>query len=125
MCSSQITKSFFLEEFSKRIFSYTLVMAGKERASRSQARVKLTSEQVEILNDFYMTNHRPSYSERHFVALRLGISDEKVKNWFQNRRAKNKKDSNIDYTQEYTIMDVPSRSDIYPNCNDLYKKRPS
>ena len=100
-------------------------MHNKQKLPNDQNRIKLAAKQVDILNDVYKNNSRPNYAERHLLAVKLGIADDKVKNWFQNKRAKNRKDTvNSPFPDHNSTENTSAaRPNIYPDCNDLYKKR--
>lgn len=100
-------------------------MHDRQKSSNDQSRIKLTAGQVNLLNDVYRSNSRPNYVERHLLAVKLGIADDKIKNWFQNKRAKNRKDATKSPSSGYSSTETASvlRPNVYPNCSDLYKKR--
>lgn len=100
-------------------------MDEKRKSPGDSSRVKLTPEQVDFLNDAYRINSRPSHSERDLYARRLGIGLDKVKNWFQNKRAKDRKDCMDGPCLEYNDIDQYRiyHPKIYPSCSDLYKRR--
>lgn len=83
----------------------------------------LTKEQIEVLASIYCINKKPTTFERIEMAEKLGVQEYKIKNWFQNRRAKDKKQF------KETIMagmhDLNSRDTpkVYPGCSDLYRRR--
>ena len=55
-------------------------------------RTIFSPEQLQILEATFARQHYLSVPERVMVAAQLGLSDEQVKNWFQNRRNKWKKE---------------------------------
>lgn len=59
--------------------------------SRRKPRTVFTSEQLIILERQFGGNKYLSVAERYFLAHRLGLSEQQVKTWFQNRRTKSRK----------------------------------
>lgn len=55
-------------------------------------RIRLTSEKTLYLQRYFEVKPRPSTSEKREIAKCLGMSFRSVQVWFQNRRAKHKKD---------------------------------
>lgn len=101
-------------------------MADKRRSSQDHSRTKLAQGQTHLLNEFYRLNPRPSNGERIFLAKKLGIRLDKIKNWFQNRRAKEKKEGHESPCLEYRAIACESKRrypSIFPNCSDLYRRR--
>ncbi|KAK3113597.1 hypothetical protein LTR53_008951, partial [Teratosphaeriaceae sp. CCFEE 6253] len=54
---------------------------------------RLTKGQHEMLEGEYMKQTKPTTSTKKSFAEALGVSLDKVNNWFQNRRAKSKQDA--------------------------------
>lgn len=83
----------------------------------------LSKTQVDFLMSIYKVNSKPTTFQRLGIAENLGIPEDKVRNWFQNRRAKDKRASKNQENCSFdkSIIELPSK--IYPNCNDLYIKR--
>lgn len=89
----------------------------------STSRSKLTMQQLKFLNDYYITVPHPTNQERTKLSAILGIHPNKIKNWFQNRRAKDKRIFNhIVPVDDYKINseELPQ---VYPACNDLYRRK--
>lgn len=85
-------------------------------------KVGLSKQQIEVLSSIYEVNKKPTAYQRLQIAERLNAEEDKIKNWFQNRRAKDKK------MQRECIGTVKGQSSngvrrIYPDCSDLYRKR--
>jgi len=55
-------------------------------------RSKFNEEQLITLNDMFYKKTYLSLQERHDLAAKLQLSEEQVKNWFQNKRMKTKRD---------------------------------
>lgn len=55
-------------------------------------RIRLTSEKTLYLQRYFEVKPRPSTSEKREIAKCLNMSFRSVQVWFQNRRAKHKKD---------------------------------
>ena len=100
-------------------------MTDKPRIYGEHGRIKLSMEQIRVLSEFYNHNKRPGNRERVLLAEKLRIGIDKVKNWFQNRRAKDRKDL-LEAMQQECLNKTSIKSfrpNIYPNCNDLYRRR--
>ncbi|KAF4549434.1 Hypothetical protein D9617_21g096550 [Elsinoe fawcettii] len=54
---------------------------------------RLTKEQHDILESHYQQQSKPNTQTKKGFAETLGVSLDKVNNWFQNRRAKSKQDA--------------------------------
>ena len=57
-------------------------------------RKRLSQEESELLLEAFSRNPRPSQDERAELAQKLGMNSRSIQIWFQNRRAKLKKESN-------------------------------
>ena len=55
-------------------------------------RSKFTDEQVEQLNEIFLVQTYLSLKERHMLAIKLKLTEGQVKNWFQNKRMKTKRE---------------------------------
>ncbi|KAF9924899.1 hypothetical protein BGZ67_009018 [Mortierella alpina] len=65
-------------------------LASNSCKSRSRRRLKI--EEAEYLLDQFETNEKPTSKERASIAARLNLDSRTVQVWFQNRRAKLKRD---------------------------------
>ncbi|KAL6717968.1 hypothetical protein ACLMJK_004053 [Lecanora helva] len=54
---------------------------------------RLTSEQLVILEDQFSKNYKPNTEHKRVLADSMGVEYAKVNNWFQNRRAKAKQET--------------------------------
>lgn len=88
----------------------------------------LNKQQTDILARIYAINPKPTTHQRIEIARNLNVPEDKVKNWFQNRRAKDKKIRNEMEEETYNNCDGKYFNDVYrdifPSCNDLYRKKP-
>lgn len=57
-------------------------------------RKRLSQDESELLLTAFSRNPRPSQDERNELAHKLGMNSRSIQIWFQNRRAKLKKESN-------------------------------
>jgi hypothetical protein len=57
-------------------------------------RKRLSQDESELLLEAFSRNPRPSQDERNELANKLGMNSRSIQIWFQNRRAKLKKESN-------------------------------
>ncbi|PVU99163.1 hypothetical protein BB560_005549 [Smittium megazygosporum] len=76
----------------------------------SKKRNRLTTEQTSRLNDIFNINPKPDSSTRIELGKELGIDTRKIQIWFQNRRAKHKRENN---TSSATM--IYSLSSGYPS----------
>lgn len=88
-------------------------------------RVRLTSDKTLYLQRYFEVKPRPTTSEKREIAKYLGMGFRSVQVWFQNRRAKYKKDmqdvsSNLSYGMYYN-NDTLVRS--YATNNSLFSQR--
>ncbi|PHH59709.1 hypothetical protein CDD81_2655 [Ophiocordyceps australis] len=63
------------------------------RATESKPR--LSKEEVEVLEAEFQKNHKPSSSVKKALAESMRVDNARINNWFQNRRAREKKENNI------------------------------
>ncbi|TWU71141.1 hypothetical protein ED733_000934 [Metarhizium rileyi] len=63
------------------------------RATESKPR--LSKEEVEILEAEFQKNHKPSSTTKKALAESMRVDNARINNWFQNRRAREKKENNI------------------------------
>jgi len=92
--------------------------------SRHQKRkAGLSKQQIDVLASIYDVNMKPTSYQRLQIAEKLGAEEDKIKNWFQNRRAKDKKrhreaGATIKNNKHLSVL-----KKIYPDCSDLYRRR--
>ena len=55
-------------------------------------RSKYNDTQIKLLNEAFHTKTYLTLQERHELAAKLELTEEQVKNWFQNKRMKTKRD---------------------------------
>ncbi|PHH69826.1 hypothetical protein CDD80_6465 [Ophiocordyceps camponoti-rufipedis] len=63
------------------------------RATESKPR--LSKDEVEVLEAEFQKNHKPSSSTKKALAESMRVDNARINNWFQNRRAREKKENNI------------------------------
>ncbi|PVU93440.1 hypothetical protein BB561_003271 [Smittium simulii] len=68
---------------------------GYDSDKNARKRYRLTSDQTEKLNEVFEHNSKPDSNTRMELGKKLGMDPRKVQIWFQNRRAKLKRESNI------------------------------
>ncbi|KAI5152492.1 hypothetical protein ENBRE01_2871, partial [Enteropsectra breve] len=68
---------------------------------------------------------RPNNDERVFISEKLSLSHEKIKNWFQNRRAKERRDVLDGPCLEFNnpIQEYKQSLLLFPDCSDLFTRR--
>lgn len=98
---------------------------------RKRKRVRLTNEKTLYLQRYFDVKPRPTTSEKKEIAKILNMNFRAVQVWFQNRRAKQKKDMN-DLSNTLTYDPYYERG-LYGDCslsamardNSLYIKKPA
>ncbi|AFN82749.1 homeobox protein HD-9 [Encephalitozoon romaleae SJ-2008] len=85
----------------------------------------LSKAQKDFLNTYFEVNPNPNIQERAYIACQSLISEKKIRNWFQNRRARERGDCkaspclstfNGNASESYI-------SKVHPTSNDLYIRR--
>lgn len=88
-------------------------------------RIKLSMAQKDFLSLCFDLNPNPSAEERTYISRQTAVPEDKVRNWFQNRRAKEK--GNADFTPCLSFSDIDSpvshAPKVHPTSNDLYIRR--
>ena len=73
---------------------YRLSRVGRPKFRRS--RTIFNSEQLDILEQHFAKYKYPDIKRRRAIAEEVGLPEERVQVWFQNRRAKNKRQTDQD-----------------------------
>ena len=73
---------------------YRLPRVGRPKFRRS--RTIFNSEQLDILEQHFAKYKYPDIKRRRAIAEEVGLPEERVQVWFQNRRAKNKRQTDQD-----------------------------
>jgi LIM homeobox transcription factor 1 len=60
-----------------------------------QRRKRFTAEQTEFLQTIFQRNPMPDSQTRRWMAEQLNVSPKTVQIWFQNKRAKQKKENAV------------------------------
>ncbi|XP_028395640.1 retinal homeobox protein Rx1-like [Dendronephthya gigantea] len=79
--------------------------------------------QVDILEEAFEVNCYPSTWMKRFLAARLDMENIQVQVWFQNRRARMKKDVPSPYARNYPLNSLPSR--LYPRTTSYIQYNPT
>lgn len=61
----------------------------------TESKPRLSKEEVEILEAEFQKNHKPNSSLKKALAEQMRVDNARINNWFQNRRAREKKEKNI------------------------------
>ncbi|KAL7792911.1 hypothetical protein V8C37DRAFT_114141 [Trichoderma ceciliae] len=61
----------------------------------SESKPRLSKEEVEVLEAEFQKNHKPNSSTKKALAESMRVDHARINNWFQNRRAREKKENNI------------------------------
>ncbi|KAF4978295.1 hypothetical protein FZEAL_5306 [Fusarium zealandicum] len=61
----------------------------------TETKPRLSKEEVETLEAEFQKNHKPNSSTKKSLAESMRVDNARINNWFQNRRAREKKEKNI------------------------------
>lgn len=61
----------------------------------TESKPRLSKEEVEILEAEFQKNHKPNSITKKALAESMRVDNARINNWFQNRRAREKKENNI------------------------------
>jgi hypothetical protein len=61
----------------------------------TESKPRLSKEEVEVLEAEFQKNHKPNSSTKKALAESMRVDNARINNWFQNRRAREKKENNI------------------------------
>jgi len=81
-----------------------MVLSEEKRREIYKQRKRIKPEDLEILEDIYAKNPRPSKVFRDNVARKLNLTSKVVRVWFQNRRSKSKKTYENNFEKENEVF---------------------
>lgn len=61
----------------------------------TETKPRLSKEEVEVLEAEFQKNHKPNSTVKKALAESMRVDNARINNWFQNRRAREKKEKNI------------------------------
>ncbi|KAM0251945.1 hypothetical protein ACHAQJ_007918 [Trichoderma viride] len=61
----------------------------------TESKPRLSKEEVDLLESEFQKNHKPNSSTKKALAESMRVDHARINNWFQNRRAREKKENNI------------------------------
>ncbi|KAJ3130432.1 hypothetical protein HK100_008034 [Physocladia obscura] len=94
------------------------------RADGRRKRVHPTREQQALLEQFFDANSKPNSKERAEICLAVNINTKSVQIWFQNRRAKLKKDETNGTNSSSNVCSTDNRIDnnAAPSSTTIVRK---
>lgn len=73
-------------------------------SKRRKARTVFSWEQLKVLEETFEKKRYVSVKDRVVIAAQLGLTEQNVKTWFQNRRTKWKKEQKLENRQSAEII---------------------
>lgn len=67
----------------------------QQMSRATESKPRLSKEEVEVLEAEFQKNHKPNSSTKKALAESMRVDNARINNWFQNRRAREKKERNI------------------------------
>ncbi|KAH7170674.1 hypothetical protein EDB81DRAFT_753166 [Dactylonectria macrodidyma] len=67
----------------------------QQMSRTTETKPRLSKEEVEVLEAEFQRNHKPNSSTKKALAESMRVDHARINNWFQNRRAREKKENNI------------------------------
>ncbi|EHK15686.1 uncharacterized protein TRIVIDRAFT_87030 [Trichoderma virens Gv29-8] len=93
---AQIPEYPFLAESMKAYQAQHNHLVHHQQMSRTtESKPRLSKEEVEVLEAEFQKNHKPNSSTKKALAESMRVDHARINNWFQNRRAREKKENNI------------------------------
>ncbi|CAG9534941.1 unnamed protein product [Cercopithifilaria johnstoni] len=86
--------------------------------TRRRQRTTFTSVQADTLEKEYLTDQYVPRSRRLLIARSLGLNESQVKTWFQNRRAKDKRNDKNVILHRHISSNTSSPPDSSPEANE-------
>lgn len=76
----------------------------------TESKPRLSKEEVELLEAEFQKNHKPNSTVKKGLAESMRVDNARINNWFQNRRAREKKEKNIrEYEARQKLEQDPSK----------------
>ncbi|RFU79966.1 homeobox [Trichoderma arundinaceum] len=120
---AQIPDYPFLAESMKAYQAQHNHLVHHQQMSRTtESKPRLSKEEVEVLEAEFQKNHKPNSSTKKALAESMRVDHARINNWFQNRRAREKKENNI---REYEARQraEKERTDVETGLQGSDRKR--
>ncbi|KAM0450278.1 hypothetical protein ACHAPV_003947 [Trichoderma viride] len=74
---------------------HTHLVHHQQMTRTTESKPRLSKEEVDLLESEFQKNHKPNSSTKKALAESMRVDHARINNWFQNRRAREKKENNI------------------------------
>ncbi|KAM0554099.1 hypothetical protein ACHAPJ_006897 [Fusarium lateritium] len=85
----------------------------------TETKPRLSKEEVEVLEAEFQKNHKPNSTTKKALAESMRVDNARINNWFQNRRAREKKEKNIrEYAAKQRMEKDTTASELGVHSDD-------
>ncbi|KAH8128371.1 hypothetical protein ACSS6W_003448 [Trichoderma asperelloides] len=95
---------------------HTHLVHHQQMTRTTESKPRLSKEEVDLLESEFQKNHKPNSSTKKALAESMRVDHARINNWFQNRRAREKKENNI---REYEARQRAEKEGTNPSETGL------